>query len=96
MAHYCCSCDNLDQKKNKAGKANGNLYYCKKQKTFINAKSEGCDKFERAYKRKAWEIDELYKEGKLYDNDNTPIGIYIVILIALIIVGLIMGVFWNL
>ena len=25
MAHYCCSCGNLDPKKNKPGKVNGNL-----------------------------------------------------------------------
>lgn len=92
MAHYCCSCSNLDTKNKKAGKANGTIYFCKKQKKFVNPTSTGCDKFERS-KRLSHEIDEIYKEGKLYSNDTTSMGVYIIILITLIIVGLIFGVF---
>lgn len=95
MAHYCCSCGNLDPKKNKPGKANGNLYFCKKMKTFVNPTSIDCGKFEKAYKRKNYEIDELYKEGKLYNNDDTPISIYIIILIVLIIIAIVTGAFYN-
>ena len=31
----CYNCDNLDKDKKAAGKVSGNLYYCKKLKTFF-------------------------------------------------------------
>lgn len=93
MAHYCCSCGNLDPKKNKAGKVNGNLYFCKKKKSFVNPTSTDCGKFEKAYKRKNYEIDEIYREGKIYDNDDTPMGLYVLILIVLIILAIIFKIF---
>ena len=92
---YCCSCKNLDPKKKSPGKANGNLYFCKKAKTFVYASSSKCKNFEKASGRKSYEIDEIYKESKLYDNDTTPLGLYVILLIVLVIVGLIMGVFWQ-
>lgn len=94
MSHLCCSCDNLDTKKSSAGKVNGKLYYCKKLKTFVNtSKLKDCDNYKKAFKRKSWETDEIYKEGKSYDNDTTPISVYIILLLILIILGLFLGVF---
>ena len=72
---------------------NGCLYFCKKQKKFVNSSRTGCEKFERAYKRKNYEIDDIYKQGKIYNNDGTPMGLYIVILIILIIIGIFSGAF---
>lgn len=96
MILFCCSCSNLDTKKKSAGKVNGNLYYCKKMKTYVNASKTGCEKFEKASGRKSWETDELYKDGKLYDNDTTPISLYLFLMVILIILGLILGVFGKL
>lgn len=93
MAHLCCSCDNLDPKKKKPGKLNGNLYYCKKVKNYVNPTSSECEKFQKAYKRKNYEIDEIYHEGKIYSNDGTPMGLYVVLLVVLIILAIIVNIF---
>lgn len=90
MGWYRCA--NLDVKKKQPGKVSGNLYYCKKLKTYVNPSKFKCEKFSKDDKR--LENHEIYEDGKNYYNDNTPIGLYVFVLIVLIIVGLIMGVFW--
>lgn len=88
----CYNCDNLDKDKKAAGKVSGNLYYCKKLKTYVNPTYDGCEKFVKS-SRKPYENDDIYKDGKSYYNDKTPLGIYIIVIIILLIIGLIMGVF---
>ena len=84
MSHNCYNCSNLDPKKKSNGKLDGCLYFCKKNKCFINAAKDGCDKWNKA-DRKSSEIDEIYENGNRYYNDDKPIGFYIVLLILVII-----------
>ena len=72
--------ENLDVKKKADGKVDG-LYFCKKQKQYINPSNTECEKFEKAFKRQNWESNEIYEAGKKYYNDSTPVGIYVFILI---------------
>lgn len=67
---------------------NGCIYYCSKIRTYINGSSDPCNKFEKDYSRKTYINDTIYKNGKSYYNDPTPIGAYIFILITLIIVAI--------
>lgn len=89
----CYNCNNLNPDKSVKGKVDGALYYCKKLKTFVNPAKFECEKFEKSY-RKSDVNDKIYKDGKDYYNDATPLWFYVFILIALIILGLIFGVFW--
>lgn len=88
----CYRCANLDVKQKSPGKVDGNLYYCKKLKTYVNPSSFKCEKFVANDNRV--ENHEVYEQGKKYYNDKTPIALYLVLLVILIIVGLILGVFW--
>lgn len=90
---YCCSCKNLDVKNKKKGKVNGNLYFCKKKKSYVSGCTYGCPDFQKASGRKSYQTDEIFKDGKKYSNDTTPVGIYIMLLVVLIILGIIMKVF---
>ena len=92
MEHNCYNCANLDKEKKSAGKLMGNLYYCKKNKVFVNAATNGCEKWSKS-SRKGYEDDEIYKDSKDYYNNNTPIGVLAFVLIVLVILGLILGVF---
>ena len=55
VTKYCSDCNNLDGKKKSAGKTSGNLYYCKKLKTYVNPTQVGYDKFETCYNRRWYE-----------------------------------------
>lgn len=88
----CYNCANLDPEKKKAGKVAGNLYFCKKNKVYVNAAKTTCEHYEKSYRQKDQDSD-IYEDSKEYYDNDTPISFYIVILIALIIIGLIMGVF---
>ncbi len=89
----CFNCDNLDPKKKAAGKVSGNLYYCKKNKTYINPIMKACDKYKLTEKRKEKENEEIKNDGKNYYNDTTPVGLLVAVFIILIILGLALGVF---
>lgn len=89
----CHSCGNLDAKKKSKGKASGALYFCKKNKSFVNPTSKGCKNYKKC-SRKPWENDEIYNDGKLYFNDIIPAIVYIIIFFILIIIGLLSGVFF--
>lgn len=93
MSHFCCSCGNLDPKKKAPGKENGNLYFCKKVKTYVSGSSTSCDNFTKADGRKSWQTDEIYKDGKLYSNSTAPVGLYLIILIVLIIAAILINIF---
>jgi len=89
----CYNCKNLDGKKKADGKVSGSLYYCKKAKKYVNPAFNHCDKFAKS-DRKSWENEDIYKAGKEYYNDATPIWVYAFALLLLVIVGLFLGVFW--
>ena len=84
MTHNCYNCSNLDTKKKKNGKRDGCLYFCKKNKCFVNAAKDGCPKWSKADRKKT-EIDEIYNNGKRFYDDDKSIGFYLFIFILIII-----------
>lgn len=81
----CAGCKNLDTKKKVNGEVSGVRYYCKKNKVYVGGDNEICDKFAKA------NIDtdtynNLYKEGKEWDNDRTSPGVYIGAALILLII----------
>ena len=91
MSHNCYNCANLDPKKKSDGKLDGALYFCKKQKAYVNAAKDGCDKWSKA-DRKSYENDELYEKGRRYYNDDKPLSFYVFILVLLIIFLILMSI----
>ena len=88
----CNSCAYLDSSQKKSGKVDGCLYYCKKNKTFVNAATDACTSYQNGY-RDSYEKNEIYRNSKNYYDNDTPIGTFIFILIFLVILGLVLGVF---
>ena len=88
----CSSCDFLDTSKKNEGANSGCIYYCKKNKCFVNGCSSSCNNYKSSF-RSNYECSRIYNEGKSYSDDTTPISFYLIILIGLVILGLIMNVF---
>lgn len=88
----CASCANLKTSKKKKGGASGCVYYCSKNKCFVNGSNDSCNNYKSSY-RTNYECNKIYDEGKSYSDDTTPISFYLVILIILVILGLIFNVF---
>ena len=84
IMHNCYNCSNLDPEKKSKGKLDGALYFCKKNKIFINAAKDGCDKWSKA-DRKSYKNDEYYDDGRKYYNDNNSVSFYLFILVIVII-----------
>lgn len=84
MSRYCSDCKfmNTDD-----AKCEG-VYKCSKVKDYINACNSACDQFEKNYGRNSYEMQKLYDLGKETKNkpDDTPVGVYVFILILLIVV----------
>ena len=88
----CYNCQHLDPEKKNKGKVDGALYFCKKNKTFVNAAHDGCEKWEKA-DRKSYINDELYDDSKKYYNDDKPLGFYLFILAVVIILLILISIF---
>ena len=88
----CSSCAYLDESKKKNGGSTGCIYYCKKNKCFVNGCNNSCNEYKSSF-RKSYDCNRIYDEGKSYCDDTTPISFYLVLLIGLVILGLIMNVF---
>lgn len=56
--------ENLDVKKKADGKVDGSLYFCKKQKQYINPSNTGCEKFEKHLKDKTGKVMKFMKLEK--------------------------------
>jgi hypothetical protein len=84
MSKYCSDCTFLNTNN---AKCDG-IYKCSKIKDYTNACNEACDQFEKCYGRNWYEMQELYDLGKEAANkpDDTPIDIYVFVLILLLIV----------
>lgn len=89
----CSGCRFLDTKKKKEGKVNGAVYFCSKQKKFINGANDACDSYKVDPFRKAYERDEIYKDGKKFYDDDRPLSSYIFILIIIILLAIILKIF---
>ncbi len=90
--HNCYNCSNLDPEKKSKGKLDGALYYCKKNKAFVNAAKDGCEKWDKA-DRKSYVNDEIYDESKKYYNDDKPVGFYLIVLIIVVIFLVLLSIF---
>ena len=88
----CSSCAYLDESKKKDGVCSGCIYYCKKNKCFVNGCNSSCNEYKSSF-RSNYECSKIYDEGKSYSDDTTPVSFYLVILVVLVILGLIMNVF---
>lgn len=88
----CNSCDNLDVKSKKPGAVDGYLYYCKHKKAYVNCATDCCESYKDGY-RSSFECNELYRNSRDYNDDDTPVETYVFILILVIVVGLILELF---
>ena len=69
------------------------MYECKKLKKMVPG-NYSCDKFSKSYSRKEYDKQRIYTEGRKYSDDvKGNAGVLAFILIALVILGLIMGIF---
>lgn len=91
MANFCSDCKNLDTEKKKCD----GIYKCSVVKKYIPANKDACEKFEKSYARNGFEKEKLYEMGKKASNkpDDTPIGFYIIALIAALLILLFTKVF---
>ena len=86
----CYNCKHLEVNNRKDGSTNGCLYYCSKNKTFVNGACDGCDKYSRDSSRKTYTCNEIYNNGRHYTNGSSaPLSLRIVLIIILIILALI-------
>lgn len=90
----CCSCKNLDEKKKANGACSGAKYYCKKLKTYVSGDMHECDKFTSCY-RSVDKCDEIYRDGKNFDNDTTSAGTYIILAIILLVILILLNLFYK-
>ena len=88
----CSSCGYLETSKKKNGGCSGCIYYCSKNKSYVNGSNGSCNNYKSSY-RTNYECNKIYDDGKYYCNDTTPVWFYLVILITLIIFELIFNVF---
>ncbi|MDD6878855.1 MAG: hypothetical protein PUD59_01310 [bacterium] len=89
----CNSCKYLKYEKRNEGKTNGAIYWCMKNKQYVNGAKDECDKYELDNIRKTYIRDEIYLDGEKYYNGGDHNLIEALFLIFLIILGLILGVF---
>lgn len=89
----CSSCKNLNEKKKKNGSASGAMYYCEKTKKFVYGCDNACNHYEINKSRNDTICEEIYKNGKLFSDDQTPVSVYVIILIILVILAVIFNLF---
>lgn len=88
----CYNCGYLDPVQKKYGAVNGCLYYCKKNKTYINAATDNCEEYKNGY-RNNYDNNEIYRNSDDYYDNDISTEVYLIVLIIMIITGLILGVF---
>lgn len=87
MARYCSDCTYFNPKDKKGGVEG----YCKcsKVKKYLLANQPACDKFGKAYSRRAYDCEKLYDSAKKASNafsgKETPVIVPVLLLITLII-----------
>ena len=91
--HRCYNCAYLCSDKKVDGKVDGALYYCKKMNKFINPINEACQDYEKTWTRKSSVSDEMYENGKKYDDEPAEPGKAICYLIIILLLTLIVIIF---
>ncbi len=89
----CYNCKYLKYEDKKDGALNGCVYYCTKLNKYVNGAADACDNYSKDYSRKTHEKDEIYNNGRNYNNDATPTSVYLFILIIMLIFAFIVNVF---
>ena len=90
----CNSCGYLDPKAKKLGKVSGCLYFCNNKKNYVNAAKDYCENYKDGF-RDDIENNEIYNNSNNYDDDNTPLGSYLFVLLLIIIVGIVCMIFFK-
>ena len=86
----CYNCEHLIVNDKKNGVTNGCLYYCSKNKKYINSACDDCEAYSKDYKRETYLNNEIYYNGQHYCNSNSaPLSLQIILIIILIICALI-------
>lgn len=88
----CCHCRYLLENNKLEGRCLGALYYCSKQKRYVNGTKDECDKYLRDYCKTAVISNEIYANGRNYCNDDKSPMFYLFILIVMIILALIINI----
>ncbi len=85
MGKYCSDCVylNLQEKKTDG------LYKCKKCKKYTISSNLACEQFEETYQRNSFEKQKIYDLGKHVSEEDTPLSIYVVLFILMVIIYII-------
>ncbi len=62
------------------------------KKTHVNCATDICESYKDGY-RSSFECNELYRNSRDYNDDNTPIETYVFILILVTVGGLLLNIF---
>ena len=86
----CYNCEHLVVSNKKDGSTNGCLYYCSKNKTYVNGASDGCDNYNKDISRPAYINNDIYNNGRHYYNgSNLPLSVQVLLIVVLIILAII-------
>lgn len=82
----CCHCRYLCENNKLEGRCSGAIYYCSKQKKYVNGAKDGCDLYLKDYCKTLVTSNEIYDNGRnYYDDDKSPM-FYLFILRVMLIV----------
>lgn len=70
----CNSCKYLVPESKQPGRTSGYLYMCKARGCLVNAAKETCDNYEEDTSRSTYEMNEIYRNSRDYNNDVTHHG----------------------
>lgn len=86
----CYNCEYLNSKDTKEGKCNGCLYYCTKNKKYVNGSCDSCGSYSKDILRLTYENNEIYNNGrKYYNGSDTPLSVQVIFVVILIIIVII-------
>ena len=80
----CSSCKYLKEGDYQEGSISGKKHYCSKIKEYVNGSNDKCSAYEKSY-RSSYIDNQILEEGEKYYNDSTPIPVYILLVIIMLI-----------
>lgn len=84
----CCHCRYLYENDKKEGICSGAIYYCSKQKKYVNGIQDSCSEYSKDYSKTIGLSNEIYEEGRKYCNDDRSPMFYLVILVVMLILSM--------
>ena len=89
----CYNCEHLVVENKKDGTINGCLYYCSKNKKYVNGAYDCCELYSKDIMRRSSVSNEVYNSGRHYCNGSSiPLSFQIILIIILIIIALIVNI----